>query len=65
MNFVMVGSPPKQQLLKDVLRDLLLFKFAQEALKGGKYVTLSLLSLLTHQIREAQIGFRCAICEGN
>ena len=50
--------------LEDVLHVLLPFKVAQEALEGDKYVTLSLLPLLVHQIREALMEFQGAICEG-
>jgi hypothetical protein len=50
--------------LEDVVHVLLPFKVAQEALEGDKYVTLSLLPLLVHQIREALIRFQGAICEG-
>jgi hypothetical protein len=49
--------------LEDVVHVLLPFNVAQEALEGDKYVTLSLLPLLVHQIREALIRFQGAICE--
>ena len=48
--------------LEHVVHVLVPFKVAQEALEGDKYVTLSLLPLLVHQIREARIRFQCSIC---
>lgn len=45
------------------LKIWLSFKVAQEALVGDKYVTLRLLTMFVHQIREAIILFQGATCD--
>jgi hypothetical protein len=59
MNGVSVGM----RLNFPALKIWLPFKVAQEALVGDKYVTLSILTMFVHQIREALIRFQGATCE--